>query len=234
MGNTTPGPTWVRGVARIVEGEIALDETTIETYSPMSGAGLLASLLAIEDEVGVARFASRFGLLRCRSGVLREPLADWWLERDVLRGTLALAHDLDAADGDLAKAEAEAAWRSTATDPHDSLRAARAVVEAMCRGLGETAVVLGEVDTVDRVHLGEPDDGRVFTLRATAGTLLGFAYLEAARLVTGKRQMRRCPDCGLVFAPTHRRQTYCSPQHASRARFRRYRDRRQSVATRHG
>lgn len=226
MGRTASGPSWVRGVARIVEGEITLDETTIETYRPQAGAGLLAAFLAIEDEVDVAHFASRHGLLRCRGGILREPLGEWWLERDVLRGALALAHDLESVDP---VASVEAAWRATALAPAAHDRAADAVVHAIRRGLGDAAVFFGPRGAAGPVELLGDRAHRTFGLGGTAGTLLGLAYLEAARLLTGEEPMRRCPECGLVFVARHRRQAYCSPQHASRARFRRYRRRQQAT-----
>jgi hypothetical protein len=62
-----------------------------------------------------------------------------------------------------------------------------------------------------------------------AATLLGLAWAEAARLVASGAAAR-CPECGIVFEARHARQAYCTPQHASRARFRRFRDRSRAPA----
>lgn len=209
-----------------MDGGVGLDDAAVEIYRPHHGAGLLRAFLAIEDEADVVSFVRCHGLLRTCSGELREELRTWWLERDVLRGTLALAHDLTRHE---AAAGVEAAWRSTAERP-DGVSAARAVVEAMRRGLGETAVVFGLSGAAGAVAMtpGEPE-AHGFALGASAGTLLGLVYLEAARLVAGREGTGRCAECGVVFALRHPHDAYCSPLHASRARCRRHLARRRAA-----
>lgn len=215
----------MRGTARILGPEVTLDPTTAVEYELVAPVEALWDFVAIEDEVDAARFASRHGLLRRASlPDLGEPLSEWWTERDALRGVLLLAVDLAAAEGQGADAvrAVEEAWASTVPASGGRALSARAAVEAAFeRALGRARFGL-----LGRAASAGNGRGAPFALRAHSTDLLGYIYDEAAAVLSAGAPIGRCPECGVVFVVHHRRQAYCSPKHANRARFRRFQERR--------
>jgi hypothetical protein len=68
------------------------------------------------------------------------------------------------------------------------------------------------------------DDGQ-FEMRVEAKNLLDYCYLTVAQALT-REPLAACPECGRVFVVEDKRQKYCRPACAARARFRRFDERR--------
>ncbi len=63
-----------------------------------------------------------------------------------------------------------------------------------------------------------------FVLTVDPPTLVGHAYNQFAMLLNQGVPGGRCPECGRVFVIKDRRQRFCSPQCAQRARHRRWKE----------
>lgn len=77
------------------------------------------------------------------------------------------------------------------------------------------------------VGLAEPNiDPSHFVFALAPRDLLGAAYAQLAANLVSRVPMATCPECGRVFPVRHGRQRYCDDRCASRARYRRFADRK--------
>jgi hypothetical protein len=223
------GSTWVRGAATVRRGWVVLDERTTSTYSPLDEPDLLREFVAIRSSRDIARYASRFGLLRgARALGPREPLADWWDEIGLVSGALKIQLDAMAAmtddEGDVARFRED--WQATlpagvpapASDAELIVEARAAVLAAVNRGLAGAQLEISM----------EPSQG--YALSPRISDLIGFIYFGLAKVLIEEPPLARCLECGAPFAVHDKRQRYCSERHANRARYRRFRDGQRGAA----
>ena len=217
--------TWVRGAARVRGGWVGIDKATTSSYAPLDEPELLGEFVSIGSARDVARYASRFGLLRCGyEPVLREPLSDWWDEIALVSGALKVQLDVVAAQSgderDVARFRER--WQATlpvgmsasGSDAELIAEARASVLAAVNRGLGVAQLEISI----------KPARGYVLSPRIP--NLIGFIYSHLAKVLIEEPPLARCLECDAPFVVHDRRQRYCSERHASRARYRRFRDKR--------
>jgi len=235
---------WLRGPAKLDGDWIELDRERSRTYAPIETTDLMYDLAAVRRPSDALAFVQRYGLLRNGPGAerLREPVADIEEEAHTLSTTLGLYVLIRRAVGDDAQ-ESNDAMRQL-WDNADKLaegfdnraasgdelidQATQLVTYWINQGL--IGVDFTVTPSAHSVHptLGR---GRVgdFSLSAHSPTLLGSAYHQLALTIVNAHLLRACAECGKYFAVADKRQRFCSQTCGSRARQRRFVDRKQEA-----
>ena len=229
-----PRGRWVRGAARIDGGLVVVDEPYVEWTPEIHGDRVgpgdpIVELAAIRDPVGVVEFANRFGLLwHDASCEHRESLQAWDNEAKLLKTIIGLYVDVQTVSAERTPdrlRELRLVWQplvgGAASDAEFVVDAARVVADVVSKKLADAPGVQERVAVLAR-----PDRVEQFVFESEASTLLALLYHQAAVLMVAYAPMRACTDprCGRFFTLTDRRQKFCSPQHATRARVRRHRE----------
>jgi hypothetical protein len=224
-------PTWIRGDARVVRGWVIIDGSTATEYTPTYEAERLGEFVVIDSPRDVARYATRFGLLReGPQSELREPLSLWLDEVALARGTLQVQIDLMAARGgtvgDVARFREN--WLALLPDPGspvddaDLIADAKAtVIAAVNRGLAGAALQIS----------AESEPSRGYSVNPQFPDLLACIYSDLALVLVEELPLSRCLECSGPFVVHDGRQRYCSERHAGRARYRRFNDRRRRTGS---
>jgi hypothetical protein len=228
----SPGrrPTWIRGEARVNRGWVILDESSAAEYTPDDDPDRLGEFVVIDSRRDVARYASRFGLLRAgRAADLREPLSLWRYEVGLARGALDVQRDLIAARGGSASdmARFRKNWLALLPNPNSSVRDADLIADAKAtvtaavnRGLAGAALEISASDDVSRGY----------SLSPQLPDLLAYIYSDLANVLVQELPLSHCLECGGPYVVHDGRQRYCSERHAGRARHRRFKNRRRRAA----
>ena len=223
----SPGrrPTWIRGEARVNRGWVILDESSATGYTPIYDPDRLGEFVVINSPRDVARYASRFGLLREGPlSELREPLSLWWDEVELARGALEVQIDLVAARGgaerDIERFRRN--WLALLPDPSSLIGDAELIADAKAtvsaavnRGLAGAALQISASN--------DPSDG--YSLSPQFPDLLAYIYSDLANILVDELPLALCLECGGPYVVHDGRQRYCSERHAGRARHRRFNDR---------
>jgi hypothetical protein len=238
LGHLDPfGPReWARGPARVVGGEVVLEEDRAEKYfldTPEANermAFALATLSFVGQKLapeGVIAFVKRYGLLwhgTPGSGQCREALDDW--ATAVLQlwfaGTLYLKLMNSVREG-------------TATEVRDFMRkfgryfpqATEEEYTLHASVFLQTMINSGLWGTPDRMcvwGLVLEGPGKL-TLGYFPPDLLSAAYASFAHLMTNRFEIKECPGCGRLFRPEHGGQKWCARGCGSTYRARRRRER---------
>jgi len=233
----TPG-TWVRGRASLDGEYVVLDRTRSSEYQPLSTTDLVFDLAAIRRPSDALPFVRRYGLLFHGPNATesREPWTDWErvsgllsgllhlyvVLQKAIRGDVAANHELRTRWGELIQrlyeqvAETDEVFYQQATD-----------FLAYWTSHGLENVEFG-IDAAARYEKDGKAYGGVgdFVLTARPPNLVGYAYHQLALLLSRGVEGARCPECGRVFVVKDRRQRFCSPQCAQRARYRRWKERK--------
>jgi hypothetical protein len=80
-----------------------------------------------------------------------------------------------------------------------------------------------------RTHVESVAPGQ-FQLRLLSDTLLGFCWANIAQVFAAKEPLGICTECARVFVVEDGRQKFCEPKCATRARFRRFKERHPAQA----
>jgi hypothetical protein len=231
------GLPWIRGKARLEQGEIRIDAKHAAEYvlQPGDFPGLLDALTNIEKSRDAVQFVERYGLLRAGPTAprLAEPFLEWqeracelraiFYLREALRRSLAdpkddrelrdrvirIARELEPAEREGARLENVQRWADLAL--------ARAVNE----GLGEARFIVAPSSLLS-LENGSPVSPGHFLLSAEVHDLVEAAYCSLALAIANRKEIRSCEECERIFTPADNRQRFCTPRCATRARVRRY------------
>jgi hypothetical protein len=234
----TPGlGIWLRGRALLDEDYIVLDKAHSTEYQPMTTTELLFDLAAIRRPSDALPFVRRYGLLfhGPDADEFREPWSEWERTALLLSGFLHMHVSLHkAVRGDAAAAEElRSRWGETVkgfykqeapTEEMFFLQVTDFLAHWTTQGLEGAQFGVGPAAFFqkDGEPYGGPGD---FVLTVNPPNLLGYAYNQFAHFLNQGVPGARCPECGRVFVIKDRRQRFCSPQCAQRARYRRWKER---------
>jgi hypothetical protein len=228
---------WLRGPANLNDGWVELDRQRAHPYTPMEEVDLMYDLAAIRRPPDALAFVQRYGLLRHGPGAdkLRESFAEietaaltldttiaWYLRiARVVRGDTEDANNAIREMWRLAPKLGEHFDGTAKSDDELIDQATQLVAYWTNQGLigVESKVTPSAHYTDPRGNRGEAGG---FSMSAHATTLLGLAYHQLALTITMRIPLRECVECGRYFEIKDRRQRFCSPTCGSRARQRRF------------
>lgn len=246
MSFTTRGPDeWVRGPARVVDGEVILDGHRAETYPMSQSANLPLDLAMLNTGIPeeIEAFVRRYGLLhhgpdkvRTETGELRESVRDWELAGAGLSQAIRFYVDLRQAERDkswdvlrnstsllfsrvfrdVLAEDAKPGWT------HDDYLEAASNVLALWIDDNLRGCELGFVAAAAQET--QPHHGQ-FLLAYHPSDLHTAAYAELAMLIANRHELGKCEGCGRWFVPGSSKQKYHDQSCATNARQRRWRQR---------
>ena len=226
-------PGWIRGPARVENGEIVLDEGRAQRYALRDVDEVVFELAGLRDTDAVRTFVQRYGLLfhgqnSCGTGKCRESLDTWQQVVREVNITIGLYRALREA----AKTGSASPVRSflegrrwgglpLPENDEDYLKQNSSVLAAMISNhLSRCSTTLIPAFPLDK----NTDPGKfVFSLRPR--DLLAAAYVSFATLVAQRAELRECLGCGRLFHPESGKQKYHDAACASTSRWRRWKDR---------
>jgi hypothetical protein len=232
-------PRWLRGPAKIQGDWITLERSRAEFYAPLEtppagrAQSLVFALAGVKTRRDIAAFVSKFGLLRHgpEDSALRESVAEFESEASTLQEVLWLANAVRAAvGGDDEQAEIirqhAGMLREFFREPAPSdeglfMQASKVIAWIVSDRLQETTM---RMDAACELVLPDNRPG-VFLLNVHPPNLLGWVYYQVAHMLVERGPLTTCQECGRVFAPHDKRQRYCEPKCANRARFAIYKER---------
>ena len=224
-------PEWLRGPARIVGGEVVLDEERAEPYTPyhMDRAIFeLAALVQSKDNIGA--FVRRYGLLRREpellgTGKCREPVSEW---HDAIQGAWAAVHlyrklreAAKTGSADPVRALGIDWTKAPETSTDKEYLASRSILLARLINdqLMHSPTALAPAYSSEQgIELG------AFVFTSTPPDLLTAAYADFATLVATRAELKECPGCGVLFHPKSGKQKYHDRSCAGSARWRRWKE----------
>lgn len=231
-------PEWVRGFALVTDGKIVLANP--ERYDIYHPKDVIFAFASIQTQDDAAVFASKYGLLwhGPDSNQLWESWEDW--QREIEHAYMivrygadlrrAMAGDVKALN-DLREVWAPAlapAFEAPANTDSELFEqgsvwlawALNSKLEGTQEGIAASCQLVSD-ETGERV--GEPG---WFLFSPRPPHLLASMYHELALLLVNRRELRVCESCKSVFTVADRRQRFCNKSCASRARYRRWAERR--------
>jgi hypothetical protein len=240
---------WYRGRAAFEAGRIALDLTTLQTYSPTEHRGTVWEFAAIRRPQDAVDFARRHGLLRRPppdAVELSEPWEEWERESLHVHSILVTVTQLRAAEhGDaeamdyLREIAATPAWRemwlsrgAEREARKDEERRAQFgvwIAEQVSDGLRDVPHGIASAFEF-LVNNGKPGSPGSFLYAPSPPDLMGWIYDELAQVLIEGRPARRCEGCGVMFLVTDERQRYHDKRCAQRARYHRAAEKRRQQA----
>lgn len=224
-------PPWLRGPAALDDGWVVLDLERAREYQP-SEAGLPYDLAAVSAPADVIAFVQRHGLLRHGPGAdeHRERLRDFEEQALGLRYILRVYQELRrglsedrgesveglrALRGELRPALSDFFEAPASSDEELLAQASVTIAQGISQGLE------GVEESVGAAVVGGGSPG-LFGFAPRPPDLVGYAYHQLAMAVVSRAAMRTCAECGRFFPVKDRRQRFCTPTCASRARYRRW------------
>lgn len=250
MNPSAPGildvpPPWLRGPAVVVDGWIELDTARAVEYQPMAEREILFELAAVTDQPRALAFVQRFGLLHCGPGTTRarERLDTMLDDAHGVRCAVLLytavnramhgdhdeaAQALNDLRGRLAPLLCAVFQQDPATDQERMASATKLVAMMVSEGLADvrSAVTAAMEWDIEGEEAPGPGD---FRFAPRPADLLGYAYHHFALEIVNRAPMRKCEGCARAFVIADRRQRFCSPTCATRARSRRFQERRRGL-----
>ena len=225
---------WVRGPARIVGGEIILDENRAERYMPDNLDRAIFELAAARDYQGFRAFVRRYGLLWhgpdfLGTGECRESVSEWQEAAYEANLILLLYMKLGEAER---------------TGSADSLRS----LNIPWQGMPETSndedylklVSMGLAGLINN-HLAQYPMVLVPAFRFDEKAPLGefvfdrqppnlhkALYTTFATMIAQRAELKECVGCGRIFHPESGKQKYCTKSCASTSRWRRWKEQQSS------
>jgi hypothetical protein len=227
-------PEWVRGPARIVDGELILDEDRAERYRPDNLGRAIFELAAASDYQGFRAFVRRYGLLwhgpeSLGTGECRESVSGWQQAAYEARVVVLLYMKLREAE------------RTGSADPVRSL-------DMTWPGLPETSndkdylkQVSGGLAGLINNHVAQYPTVLIpafsFEEKAPPGefvfghqppNLHAALYTTFATMIAQRAELKECVGCGRIFHPESGKQKYCTKSCASTSRWRRWKEQQSS------
>ncbi len=223
---------WWRGDGRLQGEYVVLDRDQAELYALDAQAGpgddLAFSLAGIRSTDEALAFVRDWGLVSTgpESGRASEKVADIISEGQRMSAVLTMYADLLAyyEHGDDAKPSGQ--WAPVL----EALGLAKADAEPSILADITASVVNQSLGTTPLAIAVNPAFGDIgeapFHASIGATDLRGFAYFHAATLLMGSTPVGTCEECGRAFEIKHPRQRYDSERCGSRARQRRFSERK--------
>jgi hypothetical protein len=242
-------PKWVKGRARIENGEIVLDEERAEEYAfetPESSEQMAFDLAALSrqeaTEGDAVRFAGRYGLLWHGAddvgGGCREPLEEWWVEAGRLNLVGALYQAIVDSKREGSEKPVQNLLRRLGAIGFPSLRSES---EHYAQNYITVASIMLQDMINDGLNAGpnQIPPSRTgkrrcwwglaavgpgeFRLAQYPPDLLSRAYSAFSTLIAHNVATRPCKVCGKLFRPKTQRSWACE-EHVSTYRSRRNRE----------
>jgi hypothetical protein len=228
-------PEWVRGPARIVDGEVALDRSRAERYALHNVHGAIFELAVVRIHQDIRAFVRRYGLLwhgpdSLDTGQHGETVSDWkTAAREaalVVLLYLRLREAEETGSADPVR-DLNITWSGApeATNEREYLRLhsmglARLINQRM--GAWRSKLTPG-------FQFEEEAGPGKFVFTHQAPNLLAAAYTDFATTIVSQRaELKECPGCGRVFHPESGKQKYCTKSCASTSRWRRWKEQQSS------
>ncbi len=230
-------PLWLRGPITLTSDRwLVLDRARAATYRPTTDVPRRANvfdLANIHQPKDAVRFAEQHGLLWHGPDAedLLESFTDWWYEANDLRKILSLYLAWQQAQAGTGSIRELRGWLGQAQGLHDAdvlAQAAALVVERISQKLAACPM---------RLAANMPTNGaaETFSLGPATASPLHHVYFQLAQLLVNDVPLATCaePLCARFFDQSDRRQHYCSPTCANRARQRRWAQRARSARPGH-
>lgn len=222
---------WWRGPAKLQGEYVVLDRERAEQYALDTQVGpgddLAFDLAGIRSTDEALAFVRQWGPITTgpESGRSSEKVADLVGEGQSMSAVLTMYADLLRYYEHGDKAEHSAQWRPVLEAIGEGIEAepttlAEITAAIVNDALGQTPLAVG-VNPAFGVKGEAP-----FHASIGATDLRGFAYFHAATLLMGSTPVGTCEECGRAFEVKHPRQRYDSERCGSRARQRRFSERK--------
>ena len=228
-------PPWLRGEATYSDGCITLDPARAHEYQPFEERDLVFDLASVSTPDDALVFVRRYGLLRHgpKEESLTERFEDWQEEVRVLRFVMRLYLDLRRAiegdeDGIARLWEMEPSIREyfqgAAKSDSELFQQVSSLIAWLVSegldGVDERIEAASNLETGPGSGIAGPPG--FFLFSAHARDLVGLAYHQLALDFVNREPMSDCAECGRFFIMEDRRQRFCTPTCAGRARYRRW------------
>ena len=223
---------WLRGPARIVGGEVVLDEERAERYTPYNMDRAIFELAALgqQEDIDIRTFVRRYGLLRrgpklLGTGKCREPVSEWHnairIAWSAVHLYLKLREAAKTGSADPVRALGVNWLQAPETSTDEEYLMWRNILLAKLINdhLRHSPTVLVPAYSPEQ---GTEPGAFVFTSRTP--DLLTAAYADFATLVARRAELKECPGCGQLFHPKSGKQKYHEPSCSGSARWRRWKD----------
>lgn len=244
---------WLRGPAWLEGEHIVTDPSRATPYQPLADASVGIELARVMTAADAVAFATRFGLLVSTPDASDSPpardsrrsegtggahlRATWVLDpraRETVSSFLTVAEDLrsiiqtaqdvraatDGAGDAIARLRAQFDTPMSADGRSVLIAASDWVAWRVSVGLAAAVPYV-----YDRCHEGEVAQPGQWGLGIMSATLKEVCYFKTAmRLIEGE-PVGVCAECRRVFVVRDGRQRFCSPAHASKFRFRTFKER---------
>ncbi|MCA1728526.1 MAG: hypothetical protein LC751_03650 [Actinobacteria bacterium] len=224
-------PEWVRGPARIADGEVVLDEDRAERYAPHSIDQAIFELAAANGYQDFRAFVRRYGLLwhgpdSLGTGACRESVSDWQ-KAAYEAATVVLLH-----------MKLREAARKGSADPVRFLNMTWEGVPETLNDkdyLEQVSMVLAELVNNHVIRYptvlipafrfeDEAEPGQ-FVFGRQPPSLHAALYTEFATMIAQRAELKECLGCGRIFPPQSGKQRYCTKSCANTSRWHRWKDR---------
>jgi len=225
---------WVRGPARIVDGEIILDEHRAERYIPDNLDRAIFELAACSDYQDFRAFVRRYGLLwhgpdSLGTGECRESVAEW--QEAVYEAAVVVLLYMRLREADrIGSADAVRAldmtWpglRETSND-EDYLKQ----VSMGLAGLINNHVAQYPTVLIPAYIFEENTPPGEFVFGRQPPNLHKAMYTDLATMIGQRAELKECVGCGRIFHPESGKQKYCTKSCASTSRWRRWKEQQSS------
>lgn len=234
-------PTWRRGPARLDGDWIVLDVARAEEYEPHETPDILLDFLRIEQPSDALDFVRGYGLLvhGPEDKEHREQFSEWLELREHIMAIMTMIKLLARALTGEQEAitalwsEWEPQFRATydgrAVSDEDLLGRATVMIAAnVSLGMGDaTQRLAAAIDYKKEIDSDEPmGPPGVFAWITIPSTVRGYIYYRLGSLLVSKAPLAECLECGHDFVVEDKRQQYCTPTCAGRARYRRWAQKR--------
>ena len=227
-------PEWVRGPARIVEGEIILDEHRAERYIPDSLDQAIFELGASSGYQDLRAFVRRYGLLwhgpdSLGTGGCREPVSTWKQAVQEAATVVLLYMRLKEANRTGSANPVRSlniTWpglRETSND-EDYLKE----VSGGLAGLINNHVARYPTVLIPAFRFEESAPPGELVFGHQPPNLHAALYTNFATMIAQRAELKECVGCGGIFHPESGKQKYCTKSCASTSRWRRWKEQQSS------
>lgn len=227
-------PEWVRGPARIVDGEIILDENRAERYMPDNLDRALFELATASDYQAFRAFVRRYGLLwhgpnSLGTGECRESVSEWQQAAYEANVIVLLCTKLREAartgSADPVRS-LNMTWQGlpeTSNDEDYLVQVSRGLARLINNHVSQYPTVL-----IPAFIFEEKTPPGEFVFGYQPPNLHKALYTNFATMIVQRAELKECVGCGRIFHPESGKQKYCTKSCASTSRWRRWKEQQSS------
>lgn len=218
---------WWRGPARVQGEYVVIDVRKIERYVLGTSTGgdddLAFDYARIASPDDVVRFVSQWGLPTAgpESGPITEPIAPILADAQHLRTIFEMYADLLGFVQQGLDYEPVHQWAPVLEKLGSAGDSGPHAMAGIAAYLVNDALGAVTLTVAVNPNFGQPDEAP-FVASIGAPDLRSYIYFHAATLLMGSEPVRRCEECRRPYSVNHPRQRYCSETCGSRARQRRF------------